>query len=356
MKTNRALVAGVMALVAFSCADVAAQGKARQKPRPVRVVVWDERQPRQKQAYKNFLGNQIAEHLKTREGLTVKSVALGDPQQGLAKDVLDACDVLIWWGHVRQREIKPETGKRIVRRIQAGKLSLITLHSAHWSTPFVEAMNERARMDTLAKLKPDERAKAKIKEVNPKPFKAPKQGDPLTPSAQHRRIAGGLIEITLKLPNCCFPVYRADGKPSEVRTLLPKHPIARGVPAKFTIPQTEAYGEPFHVPEPDAVIFEERWKLGERFRSGSLWKLGKGWVFYFRPGHETHPIFKQPAPLKILENAARWLVVSKVELLGSKPTSPAPVRRVVRAKKIQPPSRAPNDGSLVSAKAQAEAG
>jgi len=35
--------------------------------------------------------------------------------------------------------------------------------------------------------------------------------------------------------------------------------------------------------------------------------VGKGRVFYFRPGHETFPVFKQKEPLKVLENAARWL-------------------------------------------------
>ena len=67
------------------------------------------------------------------------------------------------------------------------------------------------------------------------------------------------------------------------------------------------YDEPFHVPEPDEVILEERWAGGEWFRSGSLWKLGKGRVFYFRPGHETYPVFMQEAVLRILSNAVRWL-------------------------------------------------
>ena len=35
--------------------------------------------------------------------------------------------------------------------------------------------------------------------------------------------------------------------------------------------------------------------------------IGKGQVFYYRPGHEKYPIFKQDVPLKILENAVRWL-------------------------------------------------
>ena len=69
-----------------------------------------------------------------------------DPGQGLASGELDDCHVLIWWGHVRQAEITPQTGRSIVQRIKDGKLSLIALHSAHWSTPFVEAMNERTRL------------------------------------------------------------------------------------------------------------------------------------------------------------------------------------------------------------------
>lgn len=41
---------------------------------PVRVLVWDERQPRQSEAYDNFLGNEIAERLRTRPGFEVASV------------------------------------------------------------------------------------------------------------------------------------------------------------------------------------------------------------------------------------------------------------------------------------------
>jgi trehalose utilization protein len=57
----------------------------------------------------------------------------------------------------------------------------------------------------------------------------------------------------------------------------------------------------------DAVIFEEHWDHGEHFRSGCLWNLGKGKVFYLRPGHEIYPVYKQAFPLKVIENAARWL-------------------------------------------------
>ena len=88
---------------------------------------------------------------------------------------------------------------------------------------------------------------------------------------------------------------------------MPDHPIASDIPPKFIVSNTEMYDEPFHVPEPDAVIFEERWEPGEWFRSGSLWDIGKGKIFYFRPGHETYKVFYEPIPLKIIENAVTWL-------------------------------------------------
>ena len=111
----------------------------------VRVVVWDEQQPRQKQAYENFLGNAISGHLKTRPGIKVRSVKQDDPNKGIGADDLDNCDVLIWWGHARQAEIKPADCKPIIDRIKAFKLLFIPLHAAHWATPFMGAMNEHTK-------------------------------------------------------------------------------------------------------------------------------------------------------------------------------------------------------------------
>src|SRR4051794_14061530 len=58
---------------ATSAAGDAPAGKGP-ATRPVRVVVWDEQQPQQKPAYDNFLGNAIADYLKSRPGFTVRSV------------------------------------------------------------------------------------------------------------------------------------------------------------------------------------------------------------------------------------------------------------------------------------------
>ena len=289
----RAALALLFALAMTALAD----------PAPIRVLVWDERQPEQAHAYENFLGNAIAAHLAQQPSFTVKSVGLDDPEQGLDAATLDATEVLIWWGHRRHPDVNHEVVRGIVERIKAGRLSLIALHSAHWSQPFVEAMNARAIEDAMKAIPEAERATAKLELVRPKPFTVPKRDASRTPALS--KTADGAWQLIL--PGCIFPAYRNDGKPSHLRTLLPEHPIAEGIPATWDLVQTEMYDEPFHVPVPDAVIFEEKWDAGEHFRSGCVWNVGKGRVFYFRPGHETYPIFRQEVPLKILENAARWL-------------------------------------------------
>ncbi|MFI5459842.1 MAG: ThuA domain-containing protein [Isosphaerales bacterium] len=304
-------LAAVVELMLTSASAQDRAGKEQVRPvsrRAVRVVVWDERQPAQKQAYSNFLGNEIAAHLGAQPGISVQSVSLSDRGQGLAASVLDPCDVLIWWGHVRQAEIAPETGRSIVQRIKAGALALVALHSAHWSTPFVEAMNERTRIDFAQRLRAEGKDRIEISYAAPPArYTVPKPDARVTPYLSWRKFPDHVAKATVHLPYCCFPAYRGDGKPSSVRVLRPDHPIAEGIPPEFELPHTEMYDEPFHVPEPDEVILEERWATGEWFRSGAIWTLGRGRVFYFRPGHETFPIYKEPIPLKILTNAVRWL-------------------------------------------------
>ncbi len=275
-------------------------------PGAANVVVWDERQPSQKGAYGGFLGDAIAGHLRSLPGLAVRSVGLDDPGQGLTDDILGPARVLVWWGHVRQGEVAPEVGRRIVERIKAGTLSLVALHSAHWATPFIEAMNERTRLDVARKFPAADAVDVRIVPP-PQRSTMPKADSQVTPYVRERKFPDGRTSLEVHLPFCCFPAYRTDGKPSFVRVLKPDHPIARGVPSTFEIPREEMYDEPFHVPEPDEVIFEERWPTGEWFRSGMLWTIGKGKVFYFRPGHETFPVYKQAEPLRIVANAVAWL-------------------------------------------------
>ena len=269
----------------------------------VRVLVWDEQQPEQKKAYDGgFLGDAIAAHLKSLPGLQVKSVNLNSPEQGLDSATLDQTDVLIWWGHIKHDAVTADHLKAVVDRVLAGKLQLISLHSAHYDRPFMTLMHERSKQDALKQIPEADRVAGKYNFSAPLKRGSVKIDSPLTPRVE---LKDGVW--VLYPPICVFPSWRADAAPSHVTTLLPDHPIAKGLPLKWDVPQTEMYSEPFHVPKPDAVIFEEKWDKGEFFRSGCLWTIGKGQVFYFRPGHETYPVFKQPETLKVLENAVRFL-------------------------------------------------
>lgn len=276
----------------------------------VHVLIWDERQPRQAEAYEKFLGNEIASRLKaSADDLELRSFALDDLEQGLSAGNLDWADVIVWWGHARHSDVKAEKAKQIVERIRRGELDLIALHSAHWARPFVEAMNWRSVEDGRKHLEKYAQGKQlTIETVSPpRERTVPTHGSVLTPAYFGYKKSPKAYQGVIHLPWCCFPDYRPDGKPSTITVKLPKHPIAKGLPATFRVKQTEMYNEPFHVPEPDEVIFEETWEAGERFRSGMVWNIGKGKVFYFRPGHETYPVFKQAEVMRVIENACRWL-------------------------------------------------
>ena len=174
----------------------------------INVVVWDEQQPAQQEAYKNFLGNEIADYLQQQSGLSVRSVNLASPEKGLADNVLDTCDVLIWWGHVRQFEVTPEQGRAIVQRIKRGQLALIALHSAHWATPFVEAMKDRTLTNAKAQFKTIPSEQLEIKTVDPpRRYFAPDRDALITPRFYPRKFPAGKTALVIHWANCCFPAF-----------------------------------------------------------------------------------------------------------------------------------------------------
>ncbi|MCX6837304.1 MAG: ThuA domain-containing protein [Verrucomicrobia bacterium] len=272
---------------------------------PIRVLVWDEQQPEQKQGYgEKFLGETLAAQLANLPGLSVKTAKLDETDQGLGDAALEATDVLIFWCHRRVKDQDDARMEAVVKRVMEGKLGFIGLHSTHWGKPFVRLMQERTKADAVKALPAAERATAKWEFLNDAPYyKGVGRAARVTPFVEKGE--GNVYKLTL--PACVFPVYRNDGMPSHVTTLLPQHPIAAGLPAQWDIPRTEMYGEPFHVPTPDEVVFEEKWDKGEHFRSGCVWQVGKGRVFYFRPGHETYGIFQQAETQRVVENAVRWM-------------------------------------------------
>jgi trehalose utilization protein len=308
--TRRSVVVAAASAIALGCLPKFA--RAADKP-PIRVLVWDEQQPSQRQAYgDHFLGNTIADHLKKNPALSVRSVAMlpkdeadkDDPN--LTEESLAQTDVLIWWGHVRHRQVKWEVGDRIVDRVKANKLALICLHSAHWSTPFIRAMTARTIDDALKALPEAQRKTAKLDLVYPT-YRAIKKDTPLTPSTERIDNPDGTVTLRIRLPHSVFPSWREAGEPTRVTTLLPDHPITAGLPKTWNVEHDEMYDEPFHVPAPDVVLFEHRWDRGEHHRGGMLWNLGAGKVFYYQSGHETYAVYKEPLPLKVVENAAVWM-------------------------------------------------
>ena len=276
----------------------------------INVLMWDERQPRQEEAYDNWLGNEIVARLdKCTDNLKFRSVALDDPAQGLSDENLAWADVVLWWGHARHSDVTWKNAKKVADLVRSGEINIVILHSAHWARPFVELMNGRSIEEGLAYIKKHNPGKSITYETvdPPKERSAPMRGSVFTPAYYGYNKGKTAVHGIIHLPWCCFPAFRNDGEPSKLTVKAPKHPIAKGIPRTLELPLTEMYDEPFHIPEPDEVIFEESWETGEWFRSGIVWNIGGGKVFYFRPGHETFPVFKQDEIIQILANACEWL-------------------------------------------------
>ena len=86
----------------------------------------------------------IEEQLGTTASVTIAGLDQAD--DGLPPRRLEGADVPVWWGHEKHEQVADETVDRVQRRVHEG-LCLVALHSAHWSTPFVQAMYERTRAD-----------------------------------------------------------------------------------------------------------------------------------------------------------------------------------------------------------------
>ncbi|MDQ3128291.1 MAG: ThuA domain-containing protein [Chloroflexota bacterium] len=215
-----------------------------------RVTVWNEhRQERSDAAvgavYPDGIHEVIAAGLRAT-GFDVGTATLDEPEHGLTEEVLAATDVLTWWGHVAHDEVDDAIVDRIQSRVLDG-MGLIVLHSGHHSKIF------RRLMGTTADLK-----------------------------------------------------WREAGERERVWVVDRSHPIADGLGESFVLDEEEMYGEPFDVPAPEQLVLISWFEGGEVFRSGACWSRGRGRIFYFRPGHETHPTYVQPMVRQVIANAARW--------------------------------------------------
>ncbi len=220
-------------------------------PERIRVTIWNEFRHEKtdeqvRKLYPKGIHHAIASHLKKQAGLSVKTVTLDEPEQGLPDKLINSTDVLLWWGHQAHGEVADPLVDKLQMRVLEG-MGLIVLHSGHHSKIF-------------------------------------------------RRLMG----------TTCNLRWREANEKERVWVVEPSHPIARGLGEYFEIPHVEMYGERFDIPTPEKVIFLSWFEGGEVFRSGCTWQRGHGKIFYFRPGHETYPIYHHPDVLQVLTNAVRW--------------------------------------------------
>ncbi len=197
--------------------------------------------------YPNGMHTVIADYLNNQDGIIAQTATLDDPEHGLTEEVLANTDVLTWWGHMAHNEVSDEVVERVHKRIIDDGMGLIVLHSGHFSKIFKKLMG-----------------------------------------------------------TSCDLKWREAGEKERLWLVDYAHPIADGLPEYFELPQTEMYGEPFGIPQPDEQVFISWFEGGEVFRSGCCWHRGRGKIFYFRPGHETYPIYYNENVMKVIANGVRW--------------------------------------------------
>jgi trehalose utilization protein len=221
-------------------------------PTDIRVTVWNEHCHEREEGhpsaeiYPGGIHGAIADFLNAASGISAGTATLEEPEHGLTAEVLARTDVLTWWGHVAHGKVADEVVDRVQRRVLEG-MGLIVLHSAHFSRIF------KRLMGTTCQLKWREVAEREV------------------------------LWVT-----------------------RPGHPIVEGLDDHFVIPRVEMYGEHFDIPEPCETVLISGFEGGEVFRSGVTFRRGAGKVFYFRPGHETFPIYAQAEVQRVIVNAVRW--------------------------------------------------
>ena len=231
---------------------------------PIRVTVWHEhrhekKNPAVSKLYPSGMHVEMKSAIEQHLGSSVKvrTALLDDPDHGLTDEVLASTDVMTWWGHMAHGDVQDQIVEKVHRRVLEG-MGLIVLHSGHYSKIF-------------------------------------------------RKLMG----------TSCSLRWREADERERLWCINPGHPIADGLTDEyFELEKTEMYGELFDIPAPDELVFVSWFQGGEVFRSGCVWTRGKGKVFYFRPGHETYPIYYDGNVRRVLANGVAYVA----------PRSSAPVR------------------------------
>lgn len=190
-------------------------------------------------------------HIALKEALdsdefNVTTITLDDIKNGIDHKLLKSTDVMLWWGHAGHDKVPDEVATAVQHEVLKG-MGMVFLHSAHHSKPF-----------------------------------------------------------KLLMGTSCNLTWREDGDYELVWVCNPAHPIAQGIGRFIKLEHEETYGEPFAIPEPQELIFIGSFEGGEVFRAGCCYRRENGKIFYFQPGHETFPTFKNPDVIKVIKNAINW--------------------------------------------------
>ncbi|NLF32979.1 MAG: trehalose utilization protein ThuA [Planctomycetes bacterium] len=234
---------------------------------PIRVTVWNEyrhekRSPAIAAIYPEGIHGTLAAALSKHPDMAVRTATLDEPEHGLTDEVLAATDVMLWWGHCAHGEVSDAVVAKVRRRVLEG-MGLVVLHSGHYSKIF------KALMGTT-----------------------------------------------------CSLCWREVGEQEVLWVADPSHPIAEGIGTCIILPNTEMYGEPFGIPVPEEQVFISSFAGGEVFRSGNVWRRGAGRIFYFRPGHESYPIFHNEQVLRVITNAVRYCRPTAAPVADKAPNVP----------------------------------
>ena len=171
-----------------------------------------------------------------------------DDGSELTEDVLKNTDVLIWWGHWYHGLVSDAVVNMVADYVNRG-MGLVALHSAHESKVFQKLVGTSGALS-----------------------------------------------------------WREMGENERLWIIERNHPIVAGIEdTHIDIEHEEMYGEPFSIPAPDELVLISWFKGGEVMRSGCVFNRGYGKIFFFRPGHETLPTYKNEQVQRVVLNAIEYV-------------------------------------------------
>ena len=152
-----------------------------------------------------------------------------------------------WWSHIANDQLCDEVVDRVIARVERG-MGLVLLHSACYSRVSLSALGTSCALDRWA---PD----------NEQQVWTVKAGHPIT--------ARGALRSSSPRTSC--------------------------TPSRATCRSRMSF------------VFISSYSGGAVFRSGCCFRRGDGRIFYFSPGDQQYPVYRQSEVRKVIANAVAWV-------------------------------------------------